>query len=113
MNDEHPPKIGKRVKDLTESAKAIGKSTAKSIETVKTVVQTGLSTSKAAVQKANEMRKSVLKRETISKGVSATSKGAKILARGAELASKGAKKISSTMEKTSEGLKNLSNKLKE
>ncbi len=98
-------KLLKHAKDMKDQALELGKEAAQTAGTVKDAVKAGVEVSKSAAQK-------MLNPDTISKGLDATSKGAKIAADTARIASKGVDALAKTLDTASKKVGQLNDKLK-
>lgn len=93
--------IGKKGSELKNKATEIGRGAAKTVETVKGVVQVGFEGGKQAVKKAGD----IVNRDAIGNGLEGASKGVDIAAKGAEILADSMKNVSSTLKKFSKTLR--------
>ncbi len=98
-------KFFKHVKEIKDQAQKLSQGAVQTAGTVKDAVKAGVEVSKNVVDKT-------LKKETLSRGLDATAKGAKVVANTARLASKGVEVIAKTMDQASKKVGQLNEKLK-
>jgi hypothetical protein len=109
MKKDILPKVTSKVSELKKTATKLTQDANQTVRTVRNALQTGMATSKFAVQKAG----TVLNKRGLEQGVEVTSKGVDMAAKTARFASKGAQHLANSLDKASASLKKVGTKLKE
>lgn len=93
--------IGKKSSELKNKATEIGRGAAKTVQTVKGVVQVSLEGGKQAAKKVGE----IVNRDAIGNSLEGASKGVEFAAKGAEILADSMKKASSSLKKFGKSLR--------